>query len=390
VAVTSPFALGLFALGHFAPAGAVPREDVMANASAFATHTWTMTEANTRADCSDDYESDYSPGTYTGLPYDWGGYMDIAEFDAQIADGYGAGSHSWHGTLECTAGLDCSGFVSMTLEAGHYTTSTFPDVSTEIDWDELQRGDMIDDAGSHMVLFAHFAQDGSPVFWESSGSYGVHVNNSGGWGYVDGYVPYRFDDIVDGSSTGTADAPKEIEAFPYTDYGWTAGAASDEIDSYACDDDIDEGGPEVLYHFTAEQGGTVTAAVSDDDGVDIDVHILTAPTGSACLDRDDALATAPVEAGDVWISADTYVGDREYSGPYVLVVDFAADEGAGPAGGDTGLDDTGGSPRGADIVHLSPGTMVPMDRGCSTLPVRALPGVLVGLALARRRRGGLR
>jgi hypothetical protein len=385
VAVIAPLAAALLIVSEVR---AVPREDVMAHASEFSTHVWTMTAANTVADCADDYESDYSPGTWVGLPYDWGGYMDIEEFDREIADGYGAGSHSWHGILECTAGLDCSGFVSMTLEAAHNTTSTFPDVSTPIDWSELERGDMIDDPGSHMVLFAHFAEDGSPVFWESSSSYGAHVNNSGGWGYVDGYAPLRFDDIEDGASTGTAASPREITAFPYTDYGWTAGAASDVIDSYACAPDTDEGGPEVLYRFEVEGPGTVTAVVSDADDVDIDVHILSGPSGEDCLDRDDTQAEARVDAGEVWISADTYVGRREYAGPYVLVVDFVPDDpGDGdPADGDNGDGaDTGALPLGTDA---RPGALSPFPTGCDSAAatVGLAPSGLAALLSAVRLR----
>jgi hypothetical protein len=78
-----------------AAAYAIPREDVLDNAAIYAAHAWTSTAANQYATCSDgDYESDYPPGDYVGLPYDWGGYMTIDEFEGQLADGYGAGSHS--------------------------------------------------------------------------------------------------------------------------------------------------------------------------------------------------------------------------------------------------------------------------------------------------------
>lgn len=377
---------------------AVPREDVLENASQYASHVWTMTNANTTADCDSDYESDYSAGTYTGLPYDWGGYVDLDEFDDQIADGYGAGGHSWDGVLSCTTGVDCSGFVSKTWETGHYSTSTFDSVTSDIDWGDLERGDAINDAGSHVVLYTHTGEDGWPVFWEASGGASkVHINNDGGWSYVDGYQPIRFDDIEAGTSTGTSSSPRVISAFPYTDYGWTPGSASDVFDVYNCSD-ANESGPEMLYRFTTDVPGIVTAVVSDESGVDIDVYVLTAPSEDACLGRDDTEVSVSVDAGEVWLALDTYVGSQEYSGPYVLSVDFVAtgeapDEDTGTVDEDTGTPDTDDE----DVptppsIFPSPGALMDLDEvhsgcGCATGgPGAGLGAVLIAL-LGLRRRG---
>lgn len=354
--------LGLSALTLSGQVFAVPREQALDNASQYGTHVWTSTSANETASCSSDYESDYAPGTYVGLPYDWGGYMTLEEFDAEIADGYGAGSHSWHGVLECTAGVDCSGFVSMVWETGHYSTSTIPGVATAIEWDAIERADVVNDAGSHVVLFTHISQDGWPVFWEASGSASkVRLNSQSGWSYLDGYQPYRFDGIEDGGSSGTVENPKLIEAFPYTDYGWTAGATSDTFDVYSCSD-ADESGPEVLYRATIPGPGTVTAVVSDADGVDIDVHVLTASDAGSCVGRDDVEVTAHVEGTTFWLALDTYVGSTEQSGPYVVTVDFLADD--EPAPDDTGEPDPSDS--GPYTGPLAPGEMVRFDSlgGC--------------------------
>ncbi len=195
-------------IGLIALAAATTREDALDNAAAYALHTWTATSANATADCSSDYASDYPAGTYMGLPYDWGGYMSLAEFDAGIAAGDGAGSHSWHGILECTVGVDCSGFLSMVWEIGHYSTSTLYETATDIDWDQIERGDAVNDSGSHVVLYTHLSEGGWPVFYEASGGADkVHLNSDGGWSFLDGYQPIREDHIQDGGSTGTAAAP---------------------------------------------------------------------------------------------------------------------------------------------------------------------------------------
>lgn len=389
---------------------AIPREQVLDNAARYASHVWASSEENQYATCSDEaYESDYPPGEYVGLPYDWGGYVTLDEFDAQIADGYGAGSHSWHGILSCTTGVDCSGFVSMVWETDHNTTSSFPRGPTEeIEWSELKRGDAVNDAGSHMVLYAHETDAGWPVFYEASGSgEKVRINATGGWSYLDGYVPLRFDDIEDGAVSGTRGAPRDITRFPYSDFRWTAGAASDVIDSYACAPDTDESGPEVLYRFEAATAGTLEVVVSDDVGVDVDVHVLTAADGDACVARHDASLSVEVEPGTVWIAVDTWVGGQEFPGAYLLTASFDGALGTLP---DTEPTDTGDTPddpgpddtddpsdydapadqdRSRDLPRAN--RLPPKDEpgGCSTVPTAGvgLLGLLAAFAGIRRRRG---
>ncbi|MES2642452.1 MAG: MYXO-CTERM sorting domain-containing protein [Myxococcota bacterium] len=345
----------MIALLLVASASAIPREDVLDNAARYATHAWTSSSDNQAAVCSDgDYESDYPSGDYVGLPYDWGGYVTLDEFDEQIADGYGAGSHSWHGILSCTTGVDCSGFVSMIWETGHYSTSSFGSGPTgEVDWSELKRGDAINDPGSHMVLYTHETDAGWPVFYEAVGSASkTRLNSTSGWSYVDGYQPIRYDDIEDGPVSGTEGTPRDIEAFPYHDFRWTAGAASDVIDSYSCAPTTDESGPEVLYRFQAATAGTLSVDVSDDVGVDVDIHVLTGPDGGDCVARNDSTLSVDVGPGEVWIIADTYVGASEFPGPYLLSATFdgelgeldetdpVEDTAADTAGGEPGPDDT--------------------------------------------------
>lgn len=312
-------------LALLAAAFAIPREQALDNAARYASHVWRSSADNQYAECTDgDYESDYPPGEYVGLPYDWGGYVTLDEFDDQIADGYGAGSHSWHGILSCTTGVDCSGFVSMVWETDHYSTSTFDSGPTHgISWSAAKRADAFNDAGSHVVLFTHETDAGWPVFYEAAGgAEKVRLNASSGWSYVDGYEPIRFDDIEDGPVSGTEGAPRDITAFPFSDFRWTAGAASDAIDRYACAPETDESGPEVLYRFEAASSGTLQVVVSDDVGVDVDVHVLTAANGDACIARNDSSLSVEVSPGTVWIAVDTWVGGQEFPGAYVLSASF--------------------------------------------------------------------
>ncbi|MDP2309620.1 MAG: MYXO-CTERM sorting domain-containing protein [Pseudomonadota bacterium] len=393
-------------------AHAIPRETVLDNAARYASHVWASSNDNQYAECTDgDYESDYPPGEYTGLPYDWGGYVTLDEFDEQIDDGYGAGSHSWHGSLSCTTGVDCSGFVSMVWETGHYSTSTFADGPTsEISWSQVERGDAVNDAGSHVVLYTHETDGGWPVFYEAAGSAEkVRLNATGGWSYVEGYQPIRFDNIEDGPSTGTRGEPRAITAFPYSDFRWTAGAASDRIDSYACAPDTDESGPEVLYRFFAATAGTLEVLVSDDVGVDVDVHVLTAAEGDACIGRDDTTLTLEVEPGEVWIAVDTWVGSQEFPGAFILTATFDGRVGEVEVPEDTGdgevdepadtddepeptEEDPADQERERDAPRASRLTPEDEPSGCGcAAPAGSAPGALVtlgaaGLLLAARRR----
>lgn len=372
----------MIAILILASAYAIDRETVLDSAAAYATHEWTMTAVNETASCSTSYVSDYTAGTWRGVPYDWGGYYTLDEYDAAIADGLGAGSHSWHGILSCTAGVDCSGFVSEVWETPHQSTSTFYQVSSDIDVNDLTRADAVDEVGSHMVLWAYETGDGQPIFYEAAGSaQKTRLNATSGWSYLDGFQPIRFDTIEDGPSTGTAIAPREIAAFPFEDARWTAGAASDAIDSYSCAPITDESGPEVLYHFSVREAGLLHAVVSDDSGVDVDIHVLTAADGSACVARDDSEVSVEVGPGDVWLSIDTYVASREFPGPFLLDATFDGVLGIPDPPVDTGVDDTGGD----GLVGMNWTRERMGHRGCDHTGGVGWIGLLGALFLRRRR-----
>lgn len=371
-------------------ASAVPREDALQTAAEYTTHVWSMTAVNETASCSDDYESDFTAGTHVAVPYDWGGWYTLAEFDDAIADGEGAGSHSWHGVLSCTAGVDCSGFVSQVWETDiKYGTSTIHEVSHGIDVEDLERADALNDAGSHIVLFAYETAAGLPVHYEAGGD-PVLLDSDQGWSAFSAYEPIRYDDIEAGESTGTVANPVVIDALPFQELRWTAGAASDAFDTYACSH-ADESGPEVVYRLDVAEAGKLRVLVADDDGVDVDVHVLTDADEDACVARDDTGLLVDVEAGPVWIVVDTYVSHgQEYPGPYTIAVtmdDGAADTGDAEdtaVADDTGGDDgTGrpGRPRRFAAPEDDAGAC-----GCGTGAGVGIWGALAGLAAVRRRR----
>ncbi len=324
---------------------AIDREAVMDNAAEFATHQWTMSSSNQYGSCSSSYVSDYTPGvTYRGIPYDWGGWVTCQEYDEYLQDGYGAGSHSWHGVLWCTVGVDCSGFVSQAWETSQkYGTATFYQVTSDISTSSLKRGDALNKESSHIVLFAYETPAGVPIHIEANGEL-VFTDVDQGWSSFSGYEAVRYDDIADGATTGTISNPIEISAFPLDDLRWTAGAASDVVDSYSCSPSTDESGPEQWYHFEVATGGTLDLRVSCDNSVDIDIHVLDGTSGDDCLARDHEELSIQLDPGEYWITADTWVGSYEYAGPYILTGTFSGT--LGDSGGDGG--DGGGDGGGQD------------------------------------------
>src|SRR5690606_12092851 len=97
-----------------------------------------------------------------------------------------------------------------------------------------------------------------------------------------------------------------ITSFPYANDGTTVGAASDEVDSYACASSTNEAGPEVVYRVSLPEAGRLSASVTDGDGVDVDVHLLDAPGGNGCLARGDSSLSYNLDPGDYFIVVDTW------------------------------------------------------------------------------------
>ena len=331
-------ALVVVLLFEASAAHAITRQQVMVRARSYAYHPWRCGAANLTASCSSAYKSTYRPGDYMGLPYDWGGYMTLFQFDQQIGKGYGAGSYAKDGVLSCTSGLDCSGYVSKCWDAGHFSTSTMYKTSSTISKAAVLPGDAFNQAGYHVILYSHTLKNGDPIFYEAAG-YNVHINVSGGWSYTSGYTPIRYTKIsgtTAGTPVGTLQNPILIKTLPYTDSRDTTQAASDVLDGCAAAPTKDESGPEYVYAVTFTKPGKVTVSVSDDVGVDIDVHLYGAKNTNNCLARHDAAFTYKVDCGTYYIVADTFRSNgKDQAGKYNLKVTFSPTPGAcgsGPVG----------------------------------------------------------
>lgn len=328
-------ALGL-GLAVSSSAAAITRTEVLVKSKAFAFHPWTAKTANTTASCNAAYKSVYAPGDYMGLPYDWGGHMSLFTFDQQIAQGYGAGSYPADGILSCTAGVDCSGFVSQAWSSGHYTTSSVHEISSVITKAQMLPGDIFNDAGNHMALFSHLLGSGEPALYESV-FYNVHYSLPG-WSWLNGYVPRRYSKITGTTAddpSGTTEKPIAITSFPFVDSRNTAQSPSDVLDGCGADPSVPESGPEYVYEVTLTKPGTLTVSVQDDVGVDIDVHLYTSMNTSDCVARHDTSFTKSLDCGTYYVVTDTFAkAGTSLSGAFTLTVSFTASSGqacgAGP------------------------------------------------------------
>lgn len=183
------------------------RDEIIDTARRMAEHHWVAHEDNLQASCVANYESDWTrDSVVTGIAYDWGGMDDTEQFDRKLSQGQAAGSHSWHGVTQCTAGTDCSGFVSLCWGSTRkYGTSTIENQETGIavrpryNWfTDLKPGDALNKPGSHIVLFANYRADGNPNVYEASGSAGrVIYNDWSTWARYRDYHAIQYRNVVD-------------------------------------------------------------------------------------------------------------------------------------------------------------------------------------------------
>jgi hypothetical protein len=101
--------------------------------------------------------------------------------------------------LSCTAGIDCSGFVSycwgIPLSSHIYGTSNLRDVGGKLksNWvTDLKPGDALNKPGSHVVLFTGYNPDGTINICEASGSAARVVCHKSTWARFKGYVALQY------------------------------------------------------------------------------------------------------------------------------------------------------------------------------------------------------
>lgn len=201
----------------------VTRAECMNTADAYRLHRWTPTHANVkhgydargiRVDTPDiGYNPDgavpgwWKPGEANeGVPYQWGGFSTLAEFDAGVRAGKAAGDvytsekrRMLDDAVSTSAvGIDCSGYISRCWKLDRsYSTRELPLLCTRIDWKELQPGDILNTHNAHCLLFAGWLdgqhkqllayETGCPPTWKVV-SHGIDAE----WLKSLGYACFRY------------------------------------------------------------------------------------------------------------------------------------------------------------------------------------------------------
>jgi len=181
------------------------RAEIVARAEKLAKHAWVCGTPNLHASCSQKYLSDWKSGQrVTGIPYCWGGIDGPEAFDRKLADGLAAGAHSRFGVLKCAAGIDCSGFVTLSWglsNSGHaYTTSSLREIAGKLKsnvFEDLKPGDVLNKPGSHVVLFTGYNPDGTIAVCEAPSSQARVVCRKSTWSRFNGYIALQYKGIDD-------------------------------------------------------------------------------------------------------------------------------------------------------------------------------------------------
>jgi hypothetical protein len=174
------------------------REEMIATAKQLAEFTWMCGASNLKASCIQNYQSDWKEDQrVTGLPYNWGGIDSPEDFEKKLAKGFAAGAHSRYGVSNCTAGIDCSGFVAYCwgLRSHRYTTRSIRDIAgrPKYNWfTDMKPGDALNKAGEHIVLFAGYNPDGTINIFEASGSAARVIYHKTTWSRLKGYLPVQY------------------------------------------------------------------------------------------------------------------------------------------------------------------------------------------------------
>lgn len=184
----------------------VTRPEALAIADEYVQHIWTATAANIGTTSTILTPSWVQVGQNQRIPYKWGGWSTVAQFDAGIADGQYAGDINTSAVdWGHSVGADCSGFVSVCWKTSKkYGTSTFSQCSSQLSsYNDLLPADATNKAGSHIRMVVEWTNDGKLVQIEETSS------GTPGWAAryytwrlsdITAYVPIRYNNILSSSA----------------------------------------------------------------------------------------------------------------------------------------------------------------------------------------------
>ena len=121
--------------------------------------------------------------------------------------------------------------------------------------------------------------------------------------------------------SGTHADPWVIDRLPFTHGASTLFSEERLLSLYSgCDSDSDESGPELVYRLELTSAATLRLNVFDRGETDIDLHVLSALSEEACVERAHREIAVALEAGTYFVVLDTFVSSRELAGEYLLTI----------------------------------------------------------------------
>jgi len=161
------------------PTATVTRAEALAIGDTYVVHMWAATLANITGGLITDPNgaelrtpSWVQVGTNYKVPYKWGGFNTLPEYDQGLLAGKSAGDNATSDVSSYAVGVDCSGFVSRCWKlSSHYSTRMMDDYIAQAysSWEDLKPGDAIHKEG-HVRLAVDNNPNGSIFAVEAAGS----------------------------------------------------------------------------------------------------------------------------------------------------------------------------------------------------------------------------
>jgi len=326
----------------------ITRTQIETNALAYRDLVWSCTSNSLRSACTDRCNTSCratvqskkvttppyitGTGTFTSVPYKWGGWTALASYNTLANQGKYVGN--WlttamtSGVPSCPTapdahsspddnyviGVDCSGFVTRAwgISSQKYSTASLPSISTSLSASAVEKGDIFNTNG-HVRMYLSGNPTGTMTLIESAvgSSYSKVYSKSYNYSSLSGYSPYRYNNTcTSGGTNPTLVCTNAVTLSCGVTYNGSASSATSNISTYGCNN-WTETGPERVHKITTTQTGTLTATISNFSG-DLDVFILGSCDPSNCLGT---------------VSSSSAIYSNAPAGTYYIVVD--ADDGSG-------------------------------------------------------------
>jgi hypothetical protein len=179
----------------------VTRDSMISTALGYINNVKYLNLANTDGACAGRGKPRYisGAGDYPSVSYDWGGWDTVSGFNGYMEPGtLQAGDIDTSGVESCSKGDDCSGFVSRVWQLSvKYSTRGLPSISKKLkSTSALLPGDVMNRAGSHVVLFASLGSNG--IYDYESTQYSAYdrvIYMFSSWSRLSGYTPLRYSNV---------------------------------------------------------------------------------------------------------------------------------------------------------------------------------------------------